>query len=215
MTLTQTLLTWLNPQTFVQILMWASLTFYWVCFFPQIKTNYKIKSGKGISELMLLGYLNAYLFLMFYIFCMDMPFAYKLMCPLHALSTGVLVLQRLYYDKSPHALRWWILYGVNVAVFTLVIPYAFQNPLTVGVAFGWCNLMLSIVNQLPQVFKVHKEKSVVGFSFLFILFTGLAALIETIVAYTVGLPPQTFLNAIRGVTLAAIMGVQFVMYNKE
>jgi uncharacterized protein with PQ loop repeat len=208
------ILSLLTTQNVIHALMWASLIFYWVCFFPQIATNFRVKSGKGVSELMLLGYLNAYLFLLFYIFCMDMPFAYKLMVPLHALSTLVLVLQRLYYDSTPQALYFWFLYGTNVAVFLFVFPYAFHDPVKIGVMFGWCNFVLCVLNQLPQIIKLYQQKSVVGFSFWFVLFTGLAAFVETIVAYAVGLPPQTFFNAIRGVILAAVMGVQFVLYRK-
>lgn len=197
------------------IAMWVSLTFYLVCFFPQIYTNYKQKSGKGISELMLLGYLNAYLFILYYIFFMDMPFAYRVMVPTHALATGVLVLQRLYYDRSASARKYWLMYSINIGIFLMILPYASQHQLAFGAAFGWCNFALSVVNQFPQVVKVYREKSVAGFSYLFVFFTGLAALVETIVAFSLGLPLQTCFNAIRGVVLAIIFSIQFLMYKKQ
>ncbi len=206
--------TWFNTQTLTHILMWVSLTFYLVCFFPQIMTNYRQKSGKGISELMLLGYLNAYLFILYYIFFMEMPLAYRIMVPTHAFATCVLVLQRLYYDKTAEVRKYWLLYSANVGLFVLLLPFAFKHQLIVGAAFGWCNFLLSVVNQLPQVIKIYRDKSVAGFNYLFVLFTGLAALVETIVAFSVGLPLQTCFNAVRGVVLALIFTGQFLIYKK-
>lgn len=203
---------WLSLQTVISVCMWASLLFYWFCFFPQILTNYRRKDGTGISELMLLGYLNSYLFLLFYIFCLPLPFAYRLMVPLHTLATLIIIGQRLYYDPSPAGIRLRWVYLLNIIVFTLVIPVARQHPFLVGATFGWCNLILCFFNQLPQVLKVHRSGSVAGFSFLFVLFTGLAAALETIVALVVGLPAQTMVNAMRGVILFLIFCGQFWLY---
>jgi len=206
------LLTTVSLQSIIEICMWLSLIFYWVCFFPQILTNYRAKMGAGISEFMLLGYLNSYLFLLFYIFCLPLPFAYRLMVPLHALATVIIIGQRLYYDSSPVSVRLRWVYFLNILIFLLIIPVARKHPLLIGATFGWCNFILSALNQLPQIVKIHRSKSVVGFSFLFVLFTGLAAALETIVAMVVGLPAQTMVNAVRGVILFLIFCVQFWFY---
>ena len=164
---------------------------------------------------MLLGYLNAYLFMLYYIFCMRLPFAYRLMVPIHAFACLILVLQRLYYDKTPQAKRFWMLYALNIAFFLVFLPVAFKDPLWLGGIFGWCTFGLSVVNLLPQIFKIYREKSVSGFSLGFILFTGFAAALEATGGFLANLPMQTSVNAVRGLILALILGLQYWIYRNN
>lgn len=195
----------------ITVLMWVALVCYFVCLIPQIITNYRLKSGTGVSEFMLLGYLNAYLFMMFYIFGMQLPLAYLVMAPAALGATLVLIIQRLYYDQAaPKHLH--ILYASNIAFFACCLPFAFQHPLEVGMAFGWCNFILSVVNQLPQIAKIHKARSVVGFSFMFVVFNGIAAVCETIAAFAAHLPLPTCVNAVRAFVLFLIFCWQFYRY---
>lgn len=187
---------------------------YLACFFPQIFTNFRQKSGTGVSELLLIGYLNAYLFLMFYIFCIDLPLIYRVIGPMELAATGVLILQRLYYDDGPLVKKLWVMYAVNIVIFIPFIPFALKHPYLVGAMCGWVYFAFAMVNQLPQVVKIHKEKSVTGFSFLFVLLTGLAAILETIAAFLASLPAQTTFNAFRGVLLFLLFCWQFKMYKE-
>lgn len=187
---------------------------YFACFLPQILTNFKEKSGTGVSELLLIGYLNAYLFLMLYIFCIDLPLIYRIMGPLELFATAILIIQRLYYDDSPYVKKLWFMYAINIAIFLPLIPYALKHRYLVGAMCGWLYFAFSMVNQLPQVFKIHKEKSVVGFSFLFVLLAGLAAILETVAAFMADLPAQTTFNALRGVLLFVLFCWQFKMYRQ-
>jgi uncharacterized protein with PQ loop repeat len=195
--------------------MWIAQIFYFICFVPQIIDNFRVKSGRGISELLLIFYLNSYLFLLFYIFCMNLPWAYKIMVPLQALATVILILQRLVFDNSSSVKSAWFLYAANVVMFFFFIPYALKNPLGIGSAFGWFFTTVASVAQLPQVVKVFQEKSVVGFSFLFVLFTGVAAMIEFAAAVLAHLPMQTLFSAFRGIVIFLIFCSQFWMYRKS
>jgi len=205
----------ISHQSLSTTCMWVSLIFYLLCFFPQILINYRSKNGKGISELMLMGYLNAYFFLLFYIFCLPLPFAYRLMVPLHALATLFIVGQRLYYDSSTSGIRLRWIYGLNALVFVFIIPIAYWQPVMIGSAFGWGNFIISVFNQLPQVVKVYQTRSVAGFSFLFVLFAGFASTLEAVVAFVVGLPLQTVVGAMRGVVLFFVFSGQFFLYRNN
>lgn len=196
----------------IQASLWLPQFFYLACFIPQIFTNYHEKSGHGVSSLLLIGYLNAYLFLLFYVFFIDLPLAYKFMVPLQTLATMILIIQQIYYDAGSSSKKCWVAFGANLAVFALCLPYAFANPLIIGMLFGWMNLIISIIYQLPQIFKIYQEKSVAGFNFLFVLFTGIGAIIELSVSMLIYLPPQTRVSALRAILLCLIFCWQFHNY---
>jgi len=196
---------------FLTFCLWTSQICYLICFIPQIITNFRMKSGKGISEFLLICYLNTYLFFMFYIFGLHLPMAYKIIVPLQALATIVLIAQRMYYDPSEFTNKWFW-YVSNVFLFAFIVPYAFKEPLVVAFPFGWITFGLSLVNQLPQVVKIYQEKSVVGFSFLFVVFTGFAAFVETIAVFAAHLPLQSIVMALRGVVLFFVFCGLFLIY---
>ena len=196
----------------INFLMWLSLIFYVACFIPQIVTNFKIKSGKGISDLMLIGYLNAYLCLLFYIFFMNLPVSYKVMVPIATCATYVLIGQRLYYDTFSNIKRLSLIYGLNTLFFIISLPYFIHNSMAVGMFFGWSNFVFSVFNQLPQVIKMYREKSVVGFSFLFVLLFGFASIFETIAVFSAQLPLPTCVNAFRAFIMFLIFSWQFYLY---
>ena len=195
-----------------QASLWLAQFFYLACLLPQIFTNYHQKSGMGVSSLLLIGYLNAYLFLLFYVFFIDLPPAYKFLVPLQTVATICLIMQRIYYDNSPQTKKYWFAFGANLMAFVLFLPYALAHPLIVGISFGWINFVLSVANQLPQILKIHREKSVVGFHFLFVAFTGIAALLEISASFITYLPPQTRVNAVRAIVLCLIFCWQFRCY---
>ena len=195
--------------SWLDVSMWSSMTFYFVCFIPQIIKNFKLKSGSGVSEFLLLLYLNSYLLLMFYIFGLSLPLAYRILVPLQGLATVVLIVQRLYYEP---VLQLIALYAANIVAAASVIPLAIKNPVAIGSLFGWLAFAVILFNQLPQAIKVYREKSVAGFSFLFVFFTGLAAIIETAAAFAAPLPAQTQCTALRGVVMFVIFCWQFVLY---
>lgn len=195
--------------------LWVAQIFYLFCFIPQIITNQKKKCGKGISSILLIAYLNAFILLIFFSFLMDLPAAYKFMIPLETLAVLVLIFQRLYYDNDPGVKKYWYALGINLLSFACFVPYALTNPLVVGALFGWINFVLSTFYQLPQVLKIYKEKSVEGFNILFIAFNCIAATIELTAAYFTYLPAQTCFSALRAIILCLVMGGQFYCYRRS
>lgn len=192
--------------------MWAAQLFYVLCYIPQIIINYKKKSGRGLSELMLIGYFNGLVVFTFYSFLCNLPFIYKLSGVLQIIAVVILVGQRLYYDDYSVAKPYWILYGSNVIGSLIIIPVGLQNPAYFGWLAGWIMVIVSGVNQIPQIFKIFREKSVIGFSLLFVGFFLIAALIEFTTAIVVGLPIQTIVSSLRGITIGLIWIIQFWLY---
>lgn len=203
-----------NFDAFISLGVWLAQIFYFVCLIPQIVTNYKIKSGDGISELLLIGYFNGYWTFIYYAFCLDLPLAYKVTVPFMTVATLILIFQRLYYQGAGVGRMRWALYGANIVVAFLFIPIAFKSPQQAGHFFGWVTTLIGAVTLLPQVVKVHFEKSVKGFSFLFVFFTALAAFVEVVVARVLRLPVQTVLGAVREIAFFFIFGIQFLLYRQ-
>ncbi|MFA6527209.1 MAG: PQ-loop repeat-containing protein [Candidatus Babeliales bacterium] len=186
---------------------------YLGCLLPQIWLTQKLKIGNALSDLFLLGYLNGYLAFIFYIFCYQLPPAYKILAPIETFATLVMVGQRLYFDKTASARLTWF-YIVNVLIFLAFIPWALQAPSACGNFFGWLTFAIAAVNQLPQVIKVFYAKSVRGFSFMFVVLGGVAAIAEFSASVALSLPIQTIINAFRGILIFLVFCFQFAWYRK-
>ena len=195
--------------------LWVSQIFYVLCYIPQLRFNYKNKTGHGVSDLMLLGYFNGLVAFVYYLFLCDLPLAYKLTGPLQIAAVLVLIFQRLFYDKTQKANFYRILYTCNIASAFVFIPMALSNPHVIGKAAGWLMFALACVNQLPQVIKIYREKSASDFSILFAVFTFMAASIEFVAGLFSGVPVQTLVTALRGVVISIIWLVQFRIYRKH
>ncbi len=199
-----------SPQTLV----WLAMALYTLSFLPQIIENYKIKSGTGLSDYFLLAYLNTYITLIYYIFCLNLPIAYKIACPAQGIATLILIGQRLYYNHSSNSTFYGLIYIANSIGSLIFIPLAIMSPTNIGHIFGWISFILILFNQMPQVLRVISTKSVAGFSYMFILIMAFAAAIETYTAVALGLPMQTILSAARGLVYFVIFSVLFLMYKE-
>ncbi|KKQ32737.1 MAG: hypothetical protein US49_C0006G0188 [candidate division TM6 bacterium GW2011_GWF2_37_49] len=196
-------------------LIWVYQFLYTVCFIPQFVTNYKLKTGKGLSDLFLLAYLNMSEALLFYAFCVGLPPAYQFFYPIQTVSVLILILQRLWYDKMADSKWYWLMYTINLAAPIVLIPYAVGHCSLVGNITGWTFFIISFVCQLPLVIKIASSKSVRGISFLFLLITGIAGIMELYVALVMWLPIQTILGALRVVIFFVIFCIQFLLYNNK
>lgn len=197
------------------ILIWVAQFLYTICYIPQIAINYKLKTGKGLSDLFLLAYLNMFITLLFYAFCTGLPPAYKFFYPLQTAAMLVIIFQRLWYDNTSSAKAYWLMYAINIAIPLVLIPYAAGNCNVVGQVTGWTFFIISIISQLPLVIKIYSTKSVQGISFAFLLITGIAGMVEFYVALKLGLPIQTVLGASRVILFFIIFCIQFLLYKNK
>lgn len=197
-----------------QILVWLAMLLYTLSFLPQIIENYKIKSGSGLSDYFLLAYLNTYITLNYYVFCLNLPIAYKIACPAQGIATLILITQRVYYTHASQSKFYGAIYLANLLGSLIFMPIAIMHPTHTGHIFGWISFILILVNQMPQVIRIISTKSVAGFSYKFILIMAIAAGIETYTSLALALPMQTILSAARGLIYFAIFSVLFWMYKK-
>jgi uncharacterized protein with PQ loop repeat len=210
MPLTMSLTQILSPQHLISL----SMLLYILSFLPQVIENYQIKSGTGLSDYFLIAALNTYITLTYYVFCLNLPMAYKIACPAQGILVLILIAQRLYYNHSPESGFYKKIYIVNLIGSLIFIPFAIIDPVHTGHIFGWISFILVISNQMPQVFRVISTKSVAGFSFMFILVSAVAAMLELYVSLILGLPLQTVFSASRGIVYFVIFSTLFCKYGK-
>jgi uncharacterized protein with PQ loop repeat len=197
---------------YVYTFTWTSQIFYLICQIPQIYKNYKRKSAEGLSDLFLLAFLHGYGTGLLYIFGLNLPPAYKLIVPFAAIATLVIIGQRIIYADAEHKKHLWFLYLSNIAIYLPLIPWVMHNPTNNGAVAGWINLGINSINLLPQIFKIHFNKSVNGFSYSFTLILALGGFCELVAAYLLNLPPQSFFNGLKNIIMYFILTIQFSLY---
>jgi uncharacterized protein with PQ loop repeat len=191
-----------------------SMLLYTLSFLPQIIENYKDKAGTGLSDYFLLAYLHTYMMLLFYIFSLHINIAYKIACPLQAVAVLILIGQRLYYNRQQQNLL-RMFYLINILAYVIFVPFVLLYPTYMGHLLGWTSFVLGLINQLPQLLKVYWAQSFQGFSYLFVLIMGLAAVAEFYAAIKLGLPLQTICTAGKGCIFFICFSYLFVIYGKR
>jgi uncharacterized protein with PQ loop repeat len=182
---------------------------------PQILLNYKFKSTAGLSNVYISIYISGHFFHLLYIFCLDLPIAYKIMNPLSFSLVLVLALQRTIYNKNKTKHRPVKLYCINFFIISLLIALAINFPAKIGHLAGWISFIIWTIYQLPQVFKIYSKKSVVGFSFAAVSVGGFQNLVGFAAVLALGLPLQTIFTALRGIIFFAIFCFQFWIYKNK
>lgn len=188
---------------------WFIKFLFWFGLIPQLLLNYQRHSTRGISHFMLWGYFNGYLTATYYVYCLDLPLAYKVMVPLSFLTVSVMVIQRFVYDKDFGA-RWY--YLSSLLLGSLALPFTLSYTVEIGHIFGWLSVMIWAMYQFPQIVKIYFEKTVAGFSFLLVSAIGIGNLVETGMSFWFGFPTQSILSGIRGIIVYAIFCAQFFLY---
>lgn len=193
-------------------IIWVVNISFIVAVLPQIYLNYKEKTTQGLSDFYLVGYFNGYAINFLYVFALNFHLAYKVRAILAVFAIGIMLWQRFTYDSDFLNFKIKSLYFGDFLLLTIASLLIFLYPTTGGNIAGWALVGIWTFYQLPQIFKVYKDKSVVGFSFILVSFIGIGNIIELIVAYFMKFPMQTQLIAIRGIIIYAIFLMQFWNY---
>lgn len=197
--------------THTEVLLFSSWVLLIICAIPQIVLNYKLKSAKGLSDLMLFCSLNSMIFGLFFIYCSSMPLLYKVMSPLAAVIFFIVVAQRIFYSEGKND-RFPLFLLLNALFFIGLIPYAYYYPCTVGWYAGWVGFFLQCVYQFPQLIKIYHNKSTHGFSLAFVSLNALAGVLEFIVAIEKNLPIVVIISDMRTIVLYICFLILFVYY---
>jgi|GEM_PF-654033 uncharacterized protein with PQ loop repeat len=208
----------LTQNIIANVAIWIVLIISVVGILPQIFLNYKVKSTKGLSNAYILIHLYGWIVNLFYVYCLDLPIAYKVIAPLSLLLVFILAFQCAFYNKRKAARRSIKLYCVNFFIIFLLfgsIVLAIDFPYEIGHLAGWISVVIWTIYQLPQIFKIHSKKSAKGFSFAFVSITGFQNLLELVAALALGVPLQSVFTALRGLIFFAIFCSQFWIYRKK
>jgi uncharacterized protein with PQ loop repeat len=196
-------------------LVWISQTLYFVSFIPQIIKNYSLKSGKGLSILLLAALFNAYIAFLFYLFIYNFPLGYKVNASLQLAATTVLIIQKFYYNGKDQRKKIGQLSLVSVLILTGLSLISMGNKHIAKNVAGWLAIFFFATNRIPQMLKIYSEESTQGFSFLFISIYSLGAMLELVVVYLYSLPIQTLLYSLGGILTYIIFCIQFFIYKKR
>lgn len=189
---------------------------------PQVLLNFKLRSARGINDVTLLGYFNGFLSFVYYAYCCNLPFSYKVMLPLSFITFFIIVVQRFVYErplgeKSSFLSngKLLVIYVLNGLLYVLIIPGAVAYPMLIGNVAGWISISIWALYQVPQVFKIYYSKSIVGFSFLLVSLVGFGDCLQLLVAIILKFPAQMVVNGFRGVLIYLIFCLQFLRYCKR
>ena len=110
------------------------------------------------------------------------------------------------------SLRSLKLYVADFSIVLFAVPFLLFYPKASGMFAGWLAAIFWSLYQWPQVYKIHKAKSVQGFSFMLVSLIGLGNLIDFFIAYSLNWPVQSMVIALRGVCIYLIFCFQFWKY---
>ncbi|MBD3231961.1 hypothetical protein GF322_04880 [Candidatus Dependentiae bacterium] len=207
----------INCAFFAKSIVWVSHILFCVALLPQIWVNYKLKSTRGLSDFLIIGYLNGYISYVYYSYLLGLPLAYKVMVPLATFFMLIIAFQRFFYANYTQRKDKYFLafYVFNLAIAIFLMPIAFRDRLSFGYFFGWTMMLVWATYQIPQVVKVFLDKSVHGFSFSLVSLVAFGDMIELIVAIILKLPVPTLLNDFRGILIYLIFSFQFWRYKES
>ena len=180
----------------------------------QAVVHWRQRSTKALSQwTVLLGISGLGCSLLYdHLFCL--PFAYRLLHPLILFAWIVLALQEFWYSGRTRvrtSLVWS--YGFLLLIMIGAVFFAQRYPVEVGTGAGWLFTFFYTFFQIPQLIKNQQRRSVEGLSFWYITLLGTASCVELFLSLWCLLPPQSFLNALRGVVIYAIFVYQWLSFS--
>lgn len=193
--------------------LWIVNALYFIAICFQIYRNYKERSVKGLSDLMLFGYVCAYVAQIFYVFTMNLPTSCQVMIPLCLWAVVIMVVQRFIYRFGKGYMHTFVLsYIFFLTVVIIAVPIAYHYRHLVGEISGWIAFVLWAVYQIPQMIKIYHEKSTKGFSLSFVVTMTLAGIVELISSLILKLPLASIVTIVRGIIFNGIFLAQFYVY---
>lgn len=197
----------------LEILIFINQAIYCYSIVALIQNNYRLKTARGLSDALVIGFLNAFIAMLFYFFCLGLPISYRISVIINTILVSIIIGQRFWYDTFSYKKLLGFFYLGNLLTTIAVIPAAFMWPHQVGNTAGWIGLILVIANRIPQIIKIEREKSVYGFSYQFAALLGIAAVMEITIVLRYQLPVQTLLTSSWALLSFFIFSWQFYKFS--
>lgn len=193
---------------------WVSYTLYALTLVPQVVTNFMHRSTRGISSATIFIYFSACLADSLYVTLLGLPLALRISAPIAGVVGTILAGQRLYYEPDPRERgRAAALYGATIGIVATLLFISRWYPWHVGNLAGWIGVVLWLICQLPQLYRIQQTRSVKGFNFMCVVLSILGDSITLIGAIAIPLPRQTLFNSLRGLAVSAIYICQFARFH--
>lgn len=190
---------------------WLINIFYMTGLLQQVLLNFRQKSTKAISTVMLWMLFSAYALNTLYVLSLDLPFAYKIFVPSKWLIVALLLVQQWYYAPF-YSMRSYLISGGIISALTGLGVLTWQDPIMYGAFSGWIATFFWAIYEIPQMIKNYYRRSVKGLSFYWILQWGIAAFLEILYSFAFNLPSQTKVTSVRAFLYVLIFLYQFMIY---
>lgn len=202
----------MDVEHIAKILTWVTNFIFLGAIIPQIFLNYRLRSAKGLSGLMLAFYFVAYISETCYAFCLHLPTAYRAILPISIFAVLILLYQKVHFSNAGVSRVAMLGFFVTLALAIGLIPYASRHIRKMGYITGWLCFTMWSVYQIPQIIKIYKEKTVKGISVMFVFIIFMGGVLETGSAFVLGLPKPSLFNAIYTAFIHGVLLLQFFIY---
>ena len=180
---------------------------------PLIVEILRLKTAKGVSDSLVWLYLNSFMAFVFYFFLLDSPFFYRVSIVIQLVMISALITLRFMFDTFSYKKSLAYTYVINVLLVLAFIPYALMHSYEVGNVMGWLAAGLMLLTRIPQIVKVQRERSVMGFSYGFVLLTAFGSAFEIGIVLFYNLPIQTLLTCSAVFVSCIIFTLQFYFFS--
>lgn len=197
-----------------KILLWCIPIINLIGIFGQVRTNYRLKSTKGMSFLMLWASHIAVLSFVIYCHLLNLPLSLRVLVPVEAFMLSVLVMQEIWYAHSTLFRRKVTVWHSGVLIAgSLAWYFGYFMPLLVGTFLGWLGVLMVAYAQLPQIIQHWRLKSVRGYSKIFLTSSTISATLLIWIACVLSLPLPSLANGIRALAKRLIIWWQVAIYS--
>ncbi|MBM3886334.1 PQ-loop repeat-containing protein [Candidatus Dependentiae bacterium] len=197
----------------LELLVLINQSVYCAAYIPSIVKNYRMKTGTGWSWGMLYTFFNGYLASIFYFCCLRLPICWRISVFFQLFCIMILFSQRLYYGVFTYKSVLIILgFSFSIGLALAIIPLALRCSSLVGNAAEWISFGIGLISRLPQIIKIHRERSVYGFSYTTQCIMGIASLMEIGIVLAYKLPLQSLASSVWSLILFVIFTIQFYWF---
>lgn len=194
-------------------IIWIPIIMMVSAHMSQVYHNYKLKSTKGLSIVMINMFLLNSVFMAVHRVLAAVPMQTKIGAVSVSVLAAMTSLQELYYGANKRRkYSVFLSYGVAVMGCMVIMKGVAYNPSYTVELLGWVSLGLSSLIQGSQIVKNYKLKTMKAVSWYSALLSALSVSINLWVMMVLSYPLNVRLHMMRGAVFRYVMLYQFFIY---
>lgn len=206
----------ISTKLFAEILLWFIYSFNLLGFVFQIRTNYRLRTTKGVSFWLVWTYHIANITSLLFVYLLWLPLPLRVMVPIETLIIATLVTQELCYSRDElFRHRVAVLHGSILVAGLCMWAASWWYPEHIGHLAGWIGFCVLSISQIPQIVRNWRRQSVVGYSGLYLACSTIATILHLWIVYILKLPLQSYGNSIRALLMRVVLWWQYFTYQKR